>query len=90
MIKLIQMTFDNIYMRVLAFIVKLMPSCVDFIIFLDINECASNPCQSGATCIDGVNEYTCNCAKGFIGSLCKTGKIAFLFSVSLFLLIRSG
>jgi len=27
----------------------------------DINECASNPCQSGGTCNDLVNGYTCTC-----------------------------
>ena len=41
-------------------------------IFSDTNECASNPCQNGATCIDAVNSYTCNCAAGYEGTLCQT------------------
>ena len=31
------------------------------------DDCASDPCHHGATCIDGVNEYTCNCAAGYNG-----------------------
>ena len=40
----------------------------------DINECASNPCQNGATCADAVNMYTCYCVAGFTGILCETSK----------------
>ncbi|CAH1256252.1 NOTCH3 [Branchiostoma lanceolatum] len=36
----------------------------------DINECHSAPCQNGATCQDGVNSFTCQCAPGYIGTLC--------------------
>jgi hypothetical protein len=28
---------------------------------VNINECASNPCQSFSTCVDQINAYTCNC-----------------------------
>ena len=41
-------------------------------IFSDTDECASNPCQNGATCADAVNSYTCNCAAGYEGTLCQT------------------
>ena len=30
----------------------------------DIPECASDPCQHGATCLEGVKEYTCLCWPG--------------------------
>ena len=33
----------------------------------DFDECASNPCQHGATCNDQVNMYTCTCAPGYTG-----------------------
>lgn len=39
-----------------------------------INECASNPCQNGATCqqiLDGVG-FSCYCAVGYTGPLCQT------------------
>ena len=42
---------------------------------LDIEECASDPCQNGATCTDGVNGFSCSCAAGFSGELCELGMI---------------
>ena len=35
----------------------------------NINECASNPCQNGATCEDQVNGYRCACVAGYNGNL---------------------
>ncbi len=40
--------------------------------FLDTDECASNPCQNGAVCSDGVNQYTCACVAGYEGIHCET------------------
>lgn len=31
---------------------------------VDIPECASDPCQHGATCVEGVKGYTCLCWPG--------------------------
>lgn len=31
---------------------------------IDIDECASTPCQNGAKCIDRPNGYECRCAEG--------------------------
>ena len=42
----------------------------------DIDECESDPCINGATCVDGVNNYTCICAAGYSGDLCETGKFS--------------
>ncbi|KAF6722152.1 Cubilin [Oryzias melastigma] len=36
------------------------------------NECSSNPCQNGGTCIDGINAFTCNCTSQWTGPLCQT------------------
>ena len=33
----------------------------------DIDECASNPCQYGATCVNRINRYSCACRLGFTG-----------------------
>ena len=40
----------------------------------DIDDCVGQPCQNGATCIDAVNNYTCNCVDGYTGRNCSIGK----------------
>ena len=40
----------------------------------DINECVSEPCRHNGTCNDHVNGFTCDCASGFTGICCETGK----------------
>ena len=40
---------------------------------IDINECASNPCQNGGSCTNLLNKYTCSCPTGFQGTQCETG-----------------
>ena len=42
-----------------------------FNIYLDDNECLSQPCRNGGSCIDGVNSYTCQCALGYTGTNCE-------------------
>ncbi|KAI0242791.1 hypothetical protein LSAT2_011097 [Lamellibrachia satsuma] len=39
--------------------------------FVDTNECASNPCQNGGTCNDEVNKYSCDCGLGYAGVNCQ-------------------
>ena len=43
------------------------------ILSIDINECSSNPCQNGGTCVDGINSHTCNCDLGYSGDNCEIG-----------------
>ncbi len=40
--------------------------------FTDINDCANRTCQNGGSCVDGVNNYSCNCLLGFTGDHCET------------------
>jgi hypothetical protein len=34
----------------------------------DVDECSSQPCANGATCVDAINYFTCSCVAGFSGS----------------------
>lgn len=40
---------------------------------VNINECNSNPCMSGGTCVDIVNGFQCLCPPGTYGLLCLSG-----------------
>ena len=42
--------------------------------YVDIDDCASNPCQNGGQCIDGVAKFTCQCAPGWMGDTCTESK----------------
>ena len=60
-----------------SFVVFLVPIIKPFDIFSiypDIDECTSNPCLHGGTCIDQVNKYVCNCPAGTEGDRCETSK----------------
>lgn len=35
------------------------------------DDCALSPCALNATCIDGVNDFTCDCPPGFRGKRCE-------------------
>ncbi|XP_060565067.1 fibropellin-1-like isoform X2 [Ruditapes philippinarum] len=37
----------------------------------EINECATNPCQNGATCVDQIASYACTCVAGYDGNDCE-------------------
>ena len=41
---------------------------------LDVDECASSPCQNGGKCKDAINAFTCDCVSGYSGSNCEIGK----------------
>lgn len=46
---------------------------------IDVNACASNPCQNGGTCTDlpaPSTSYACTCPAGFTGQNCETAVVA--------------
>ena len=46
---------------------------VPFVVAIDINECAGDPCLNGGTCTDGINAFSCQCVAGYEGSTCDIG-----------------
>jgi len=38
---------------------------------VNIDDCAKEPCLNGATCIDSVNAFHCECLDGFVGERCE-------------------
>uniref|UniRef100_A0AAY4CDW9 Slit homolog 1 protein n=1 Tax=Denticeps clupeoides TaxID=299321 RepID=A0AAY4CDW9_9TELE len=38
---------------------------------INIDDCEDNDCENGATCLDGVNNYTCLCSPFYTGEMCE-------------------
>ena len=55
-------------------LVFLLPVSHVFSFFLDIDDCASFPCENNGSCEDGIDVYTCNCTFGYTGKQCETSK----------------
>ena len=37
----------------------------------NIDDCQGNPCINGASCQDGIANYTCHCRPGYEGNNCE-------------------
>ena len=48
---------------------------------LDMDECASDPCQNNATCVDLINEFRCDCVPGFNETFCQNSKTNFFIKL---------
>ena len=48
-----------------------------FVSFIDINECVTHRCEHGATCLDQVNGYICQCVPGYEGQYCEIGRLIY-------------
>ena len=42
-----------------------------FCFLVNIDDCVNNQCENDAVCVDGVNEYSCQCTPGFLGDMCS-------------------
>ena len=53
--------------------------CYYFYLFkflpLDNNDCSPNPCQNGGRCFDRVNDFRCQCRRGYSGKRCEKRKL---------------
>ncbi len=68
-----------------------------YIDYPDVNDCVSNPCRNGGTCIDGISSFQCFCPDGWEGDLCALSEcpvfsfliilILFTFSILPFTLV---
>lgn len=38
---------------------------------ININECETNPCAAGSTCVDGIASFSCVCQEGLTGAKCE-------------------
>ena len=47
----------------------------------DINDCINHTCRNGGLCVDGVNNYSCNCLEGFTGHHCDIGRLLSLLLI---------
>ena len=59
----------------------------------EYNECESNPCSNGGTCLDRVGEFQCICPSGYAGSRCETQVIYtsyYIICDAIFVLLSSG
>ena len=50
---------------------------------LDYDECASDPCVNGGTCLNLINTFQCSCPDGYAGEECNIGMYELTHIVSL-------
>ncbi|XP_063000667.1 protein crumbs homolog 2 [Elgaria multicarinata webbii] len=55
-----------------GFICRCQPGFEGETCSVDIDECKSQPCQNGGSCVDLVNGYRCDCLAGYSGVECAT------------------
>lgn len=62
------------YSDLLNLLIKLLLTSykiIELFIFLDINDCGSNPCEHNGTCTDLVADFACSCKDGWKGKKCS-------------------
>ena len=41
----------------------------------DQDDCIGHSCTNGATCVDEIAGYSCQCQAGYVGTWCETGEM---------------
>ena len=59
------------YVKPPSYSLKVTSYAVSKFFLTDTDECVSNPCLNGGTCIDGVYNFTCVCPGAFVGHRCE-------------------
>jgi hypothetical protein len=49
-----------------------------FLFILDVDDCDPNPCLNHGKCVDAVDDYICECPRGFVGENCDESKELFV------------
>ena len=73
--KWFETVWHHIYMWCVCFCVNAVSDIILLIVCTDIDECATSPCQNGAMCNNLETGFVCDCADGYEGDRCETGKI---------------
>ena len=55
--------------RITKVFFRLVTYCVFLCILPELNDCDPNPCLNDGECVDGVQNYTCNCASFILDSV---------------------
>ena len=66
-------------------------NCSFLFVFTNLDrQCASSPCENGATCNEDDVPFTCTCAPGYQGDLCNEGNwfVKFMWLVSSYLSVE--
>ena len=50
-----------------------------FTLVSEIDDCEGHECLNGATCVDGINTYTCTCPTSHSGDRCEQGNLKHSF-----------
>ena len=49
------------------------------VLFSDINECDTDPCENSGTCENTIGSFNCTCAAGYDGDTCENGKDIWIY-----------
>ncbi|XP_078734164.1 protein crumbs homolog 2-like isoform X3 [Lampetra fluviatilis] len=59
------------YSNASGFTCRCLPGTTGENCSVNLDECESQPCLNGGSCIDNIGSFSCECAPGFTGSLCR-------------------